>query len=144
MKKIITLAFAAMMAMSAACFAAGDGSVLNKLQKPAEAMIAMFDKAAPTPYATVAKGLAPEAAKSFSEAVFDQIKKAAIDKFGDFKESKFVAFQRMDKADVVAYLGSFTKEKVVNLAFIFDKSGKMVNFQFTPVQAQPAKDAKKK
>lgn len=144
MKKIITLAFAAMMAMSAMCFAAGDGAALTKLQKPAETMIAMFDKSAPATYATVVKAFAPEAAKNFSEDVFNQVKKAAEDKFGTFKESKFVAFQRMDQADIVAYLGSFSKEKVVNLAFIFDKSGKMVNFQFTPVQAQPAKDAKKK
>lgn len=143
MKKIITLAFAAMMAMSAMCFAAGDGTVLNKLQKPAETMIAMFNKTTPSTYAVVVKAFAPEAAKNFSEDVFKQVQKAAADKFGDFKESKFVAFQRMDQADIVAYLGSFSKEKVVNLAFIFDKTGKMVNFQFTPVQAQPAKGAKK-
>lgn len=143
MKKIITVAFAAMMAMSAMCFAAGDGSALNKLQKPAEVMIGMFDKAAPAAYAAVVKGFAPESAKNFTEDVFNQVKKAATDKYGDMKESKFVAFQRLDQVDIVAYLGSFTKEKVVNMAFIFDKTGKMVNFQFTPVQAQPA-PAKKK
>ncbi|MCQ2363067.1 MAG: DUF3887 domain-containing protein [Acidaminococcaceae bacterium] len=144
MKKFTTLAFAAMMAMSTACFAAGDGSVLNKLQKPAETMIDIFNNNGVT-YDTVVKGFAAEAKKNFTEEVFNNVKKAAADKFGKLKESKFVAFQRMDQADIVAYLGAFTKEKVVNLVFFFDKEGKIVNFQFSPMQAQPAeKDTKAK
>ena len=134
MKKIISLAFAAMMAFSAVCLAAGDGAVLNKLQKPAEAMIGMFD--GKTEYAAVVKSFTAEAAANFKQETFDSVKKQAKEKFGDLKESKFVAFQRLDQVDIVAYLGAFTKEKIVNLSFIFDKTGKIVNFKFSPIQAQ--------
>jgi len=142
MKKIITLAFAAMMALSAVCFAAGDGAVLTKLQKPAETMISMFSKT-PVEYETVIKDFAPEAKKNFTAEVYKNVKKSATEKFGAMKEFKFVAFQRMDQADIVAYLGAFTKEKVVNMMFFFDKKGKMINFQFAPMQAQAAQPAKK-
>lgn len=142
MKKFVTLAFAAMMALSTVCFAAGDGTVLNKLQKPAETMIGMFGKGDVT-YAVVAKDFAAEAKKNFTEKVFNDVKKSAADKFGKMKEFKFVAFQRMDQADIVAYLGAFTKEKVVNLMFFFDKTGKIINFQFAPMQVQEAPKAKK-
>lgn len=143
MKKIISLAFAAMMALSAVCFAAGDGNVLNKNQKAAEAMIGIFN---PTPvaYETLVKGFTAEAQKNFTKEAYNGVIKQAAEKFGAIKESKFVAFQRLDQVDIVAYLASFSKEKVVNLAFIFDKTGKMVNFQFTPVQAQEAPKAAKK
>lgn len=141
MKKIISLAFAAMMAFSAVCLAAGDGAVLNKLQKPAEAMIGMFD--GKTEYAAVVKSFTAEAAANFKQETFDSVKKQAKEKFGDLKESKFVAFQRLDQVDIVAYLGAFTKEKIVNLSFIFDKTGKIVNFQFSPIQAQQQQPAKK-
>ena len=134
MKKIISLVFAAIMALSAVCFAAGDGAVLNKDQKLAETMIGMFDDTAT--YPMVIKGFNEEAKKSFTEEIFKQVKQQAKEKYGKMKETKFVAFQRMDQVDIVAYLGSFSKEKIVNLAFIFDKEGKMVNFQFTPVQPQ--------
>ena len=142
MKKIVSLVFAAMMALSAVCFAAGDGNVLNKEQKLAEAMIGMFDDS--VQYPSIIKGFADEAAKNFTEKVFNDVKKQAKEKYGNMKESKFVAFQRMDQVDIVAYLGSFTKEKIVNLAFIFDKTGKIVNFQFTPVQPQEEAKAESK
>lgn len=142
MKKIIILAFAAMMALSAVCFAAGDGTVLNKLQKPAENMISIFGKT-PLPYETIIKDFAPEAQKTFTAEAYKNVKKSATEKFGAVKETKFIAFQRMDQADIVAYLGAFTKEKVVNLVFFFDKKGKIVNFQFAPIKAQPAPEEKK-
>lgn len=138
MKKILTLAFAMMMAMSAMCFAAGDGAVLNKLQKPAETMIGIFN-ATPTPYATLVKGFTPEAVKNFTEDAYKNVMAAAADKYGKMQESKFVAFQRLDQVDIVTYLGIFTKEKVVNLTFVFDKAGKMANFQFSPMQVQQQK-----
>jgi len=142
MKKVVSVAFAAMMALSTACFAAGDGNVLNKLQKPAENMISMLGKT-PVEYELVIKDFAAEAKKNFTAEAYKNVKKAAAEKFGSMKEFKFVAFQRMDQADIVAYLGAFTKEKVVNMLFFFDKTGKIINFQFAPMQAQPAKKAEK-
>ena len=58
-------------------------------------------------------------------------------KFGNLKEAKFFAFQRFDQIDRVIYVASFSKEKVVNMVFAFDKDNKLVDFAFSPVQ-QPA------
>lgn len=135
MKKLVTLAFAVMMAFSAVCFAAGDGSVLNKDQKVAETMIGMFNPT-PTAYAAVVKGFHADAAKNFTEDVFKQVGKAAAEKFGTMKSNQFVAFERAPEVDVVVYRAEFSKEKMVNLAFIFDKTGKMLNFQFSPLKVQ--------
>ena len=108
-----------------------------------KAMVEDFAVEGKTTYEALVKNFTAEAAANFKQETFDSVKKQAKEKFGNLKESKFVAFQRLDQVDIVAYLGAFTKEKIVNLSFIFDKTGKIVNFQFSPIQAQQQQPAKK-
>lgn len=137
MQKLIGMAFGLVMAMSTVGFAAGEGAVLTKLLKPAETMISAFNDNAVT-YAMVSKDLAFSTKKTFTAKAFSNIKKQVADRFGRMKEYRFITFQRPDEMDIVTYLAGFTKEKVVSMAFVFDKTGKMLDFRFTPMQGQPA------
>lgn len=146
MKKLaMLLTLALTVAGSSLCFAT-DGGDLNKQQKAVEVVIDALD-GAPTPeYSALLPMLSKALDQNMGEKGFTALQKAAKEKFGTLKEAKFFAFQRFDQADSITYVGSFTKENIVTMQFIFDKQNKMTDLTLAPYKAPeqaPAAEEKK-
>lgn len=143
MKKVIVAMLAAMMLMlSSVAMAAGDGTVLNKQQRSAEVVMDSMQNEAVT-YSAVSKGLTKELAAKLNEETYAALQKQVKKQMGELKKTTFYSFQRYPQADVVVYIGEFSKEKQVLMQFLFDKQGKMAEFTFSPLvqqqqQQQPA------
>lgn len=143
MKKIfVVMMMACMMVFSSVCMAA-DGLDLNKQQKTVESMLKSFDRGSAVTYTVVSRGFADSLKANVDAARYAQLKKDVNDKLGTMKEAKFFVFQRFDEVDRVTYIASFSKEKIVNMIFAFDKQNKLLDFAFSPVpqeaEAEPAK-----
>ena len=135
MKKLImVLAAVFTLAISALGFAA-DGGDLNKEQKAAENFVAAFTMEAPE-YRTFASGFDDTLRAKVTEQAYDVLKQQVQERFGRLKESKFYSFQRYDNVDYVTYIGSFSKEKLVNITFAFNKENKMTDFALSPMQQE--------
>ena len=119
-------------------FAANESKDLAKQQAVAERFLDVFD-AEPAPlFAQVSAGFNPKMKEAITEKAFTDLQKQVKQKLGTMKEAKFYAYQRFDQADRVTYIGSFTKEKMVSIVFVFDRQNKMADFAFTPVQQPQA------
>lgn len=129
-------------ALSSVAFAA-DGGDLNKEQKSAEKMMSAFNSATPVEYAAISPIWNDQLNKNIGEKGYAEIKKQVKAQFGELKETKFYSFERFDQGDRVTYIAAFSKEKVVIMAFMFAKDGKLQNFNFAPYKA-PEKAAEKK
>ena len=115
-------------------FAANESKDFAKQQVVAERFLDVFD-AEPAPLFTqVSAGFNPKMKEAITEKAFTDLQKQVKQKLGTMKEAKFFAYQRFDQADRVTYIGSFTKEKMVSIVFVFDRQNKMADFAFTPVQ----------
>lgn len=135
MKKLIMVLTAVFtLAISALGFAA-DGGDLNKEQKAAENFVAAFTMEAPE-YRTFVSGFDDTLKAKVTEQAYDVLKQQVQEKFGRLKESKFYSFQRYDNVDYVTYIGSFSKEKLVNITFAFNKENKMTDFALSPMQQE--------
>lgn len=138
MKKLaLALATVATLAVSSVCAAAGDGTILNKEQKFAEGMTAALTTEEGT-YTQAAAGFNADLKGKLAAAQFDQMKKAVKNQFGSLKESRFVSFTRFKDGDRVQYVGTFTKEPQVSLTYLFDATGKIFNFAFSPIKPAQA------
>ena len=119
-------------------FAANESKDLAKQQAVAERFLDVFD-AEPAPlFAQVSAGFNPKMKEAITEKAFTDLQKQVKQKLGTMKEAKFYAYQRFDQADRVTYIGSFTKEKMVSIVFVFDRQNKMADFAFTPIQQPQA------
>ena len=135
MKKLIMVLTAVFtFAISALGFAA-DGGDLNKEQKAAENFVAAFTMEAPE-YRTFSGGFDDTLKAKVTEQAYDVLKQQVQERFGRLKESKFYSFQRYDNVDYVTYIGSFSKEKLVNITFAFNKENKMTDFALSPMQQE--------
>ena len=145
MKKLLmAMAITASMAMASVCAAAGEGAVLTKEQKAAEAFFNGINGVPEVTYTQATSGLLPELKAKVTEQVYNNLKKNVKDKFGSCKSTKFVAFVRGGNFDRVEYLGKYAKEDTVGMAFFFNPAGKIINFSLTPIkQTAPAAPAKK-
>ena len=140
MKKILVMMVVSclMMICSVSFAAADDHKALGKQLAVAEKMMDAFD-AEPMPLFTqVSAGFEQNFKKTFTEKVFDDVKKQVRQKFGVMKEVRFVDFQRSAKVDRVTYVASFSKEKIVSMIFFFDKQNKLLNFSFNALQQPEA------
>lgn len=146
MKKLaMLLTLALTVAGSSLCFAT-DGGDLNKQQKAVEVVIDALDGAPAPEYSALLPLISKSLDQNMGEKGFATLQKAAKEKFGNLKEAKFFAFQRFDQADSITYVGSFTKENIVTMRFIFDKQNKMTDLTLTPYKAPeqaPAAEEKK-
>ena len=133
-KLIMVLTAVFTIAISALGFAA-DGGDLNKEQKAAENFVAAFTMEAPE-YRTFASGFDDTLKAKVTEQAYDVLKQQVQERFGRLKESKFYSFQRYDNVDYVTYIGSFSKEKLVNITFAFNKENKMTDFALSPMQQE--------
>lgn len=133
MKKLILILTAVFtLAVSALGFAA-DGGDLNKEQKAAENFVAAFTMEAPD-YRTFSSGFDDTLKAKVTEQAYTVLQQQVQERFGRLKESKFYSFQRYDNVDYVTYVGSFSKEKLVNITFAFNKENKMVDFALSPIE----------
>ena len=119
-------------------FAANESKDLAKQQVVVEKFLDVFDGEPAPLYAQVSAGFNPKMKEAVTEKAFTELQKQVKQKLGTMKEAKFFAYQRFDQADRVTYIGSFTKEKMVSIVFVFDRQNKMVDFAFTPVQQPQA------
>ena len=135
MKKIVIMMIVSCLVMLCSVgFAANESKDLAKQQAVAERFLDVFD-AEPAPlFAQVSAGFNPKMKEAITEKAFTDLQKQVKQKLGTMKEAKFFAYQRFDQADRVTYIGSFTKEKMVSIVFVFDRQNKMADFAFTPVQ----------
>lgn len=144
MKKVLaTMALIGAMSLSAVCSAAGEGSILNKNQKAAESFTSAMT-GAEVPFTTVAATLAPELKAKFDEAAFKDVQKKVKTQLGNAKAINFRAFEYFKDGSRLVYVGSFSKENVVAVNYVFNAQNKIINFAFTPVKpaqapAQPKK-----
>ena len=135
MKKIVIMMIVScLMMLCSVGFAANESKDLAKQQAVAERFLDVFD-AEPAPlFAQVSAGFNPKMKEAITEKAFTDLQKQVKQKLGTMKEAKFFAYQRFDQADRVTYIGSFTKEKMVSIVFVFDRQNKIADFAFTPVQ----------
>lgn len=120
------------------CLAAGDGSDLNKQQRTADKIMDALDREPVPAYTAISAGFSSQLQQNLGEKGYLALQKTVKNQFGQLKEAKFFSYQRFDTNDRIAYLGSFSKEKLVTMLFIFDKDNKLVDFAFTPYKESTA------
>ena len=145
MKKILVLmGLLFSLLISSVAMAAGTASDFAKEEAAADLFIKGLSDTTVT-YEEVAANFAPALKENFTAEKYAELLKQVKDKFGKNKEAKFAVLQRFDKADRVIYLGSFSKENLAQLVFVFDTTGRkplMSDFALVPVQAQQQEEAK--
>ena len=133
-KAVMLVTLVVTIALSAMCFAAGDGSVLNKQQRVVDKFVAAVNTADSSGFAQMSADLAPDLQSKITAADFAAMQKQLKEKFGTQKELTFAAYERFDQGDRLTYLASYSKQKLVRAVYVFDKAGKMTEFVFVPVE----------
>ena len=140
MKKLVALVTTVLvMAVSGMCFAAGDGTDLNRQQRAVDKFVAVLNAADTTGFAQLSGDFAPDLQQKVDAAAFGELQKQVKERLGNQKEMKFVAYERFDQGDRLTYLGSYSREKMVRIIYGFDKNNKMIEFVFAPLEVQEQK-----
>lgn len=114
-----------------------DGNILNREQASAEKLLDVFS-AEPVPeYEALAELFSAALKEKFTQAKYEVFEKHVKEKFGDMKEVKFIAFERLDQIDRLTYFANFTIEKLVVIRIGFTKEGKVEHLQLNPYKKQP-------
>ena len=144
MKKLL-LCITALVALTACslCFAA-DGNDLNKQQKTVEKCIDALDAAPAPDYAMIAPLLNEKFAQKLDAKAYAAFQKSAKEQLGTLKEAKFRLFERFVDGSRVVYVGSFDKEKVVLMQFVFDLKNALLAVNLNAVKEQQPAEAKAK
>ena len=144
MKKLL-LCITALVALTACslCFAA-DGNDLNKQQKTVEKFIDALDVAPAPDYAMIAPLLNEKFAQKLDAKAYAAFQKSAKEQLGTLKEAKFRLFERFVDGSRVVYVGSFDKEKVVLMQFVFDLKNALLAVNLNAVKEQQPAEAKAK
>ena len=144
MKKLL-LCITALVALTACslCFAA-DGNDLNKQQKTVEKFIDALDAAPAPDYAMIAPLLNEKFAQKLDAKAYAAFQKSAKEQLGTLKEAKFRLLERFVDGSRVVYVGSFDKEKVVLMQFVFDLKNALLAVNLNAVKEQQPAEAKAK
>ena len=144
MKKLL-LCITALVALTACslCLAA-DGNDLNKQQKTVEKFIDALDAAPAPDYAMIAPLLNEKFAQKLDAKAYAAFQKSAKEQLGTLKEAKFRLFERFVDGSRVVYVGSFDKEKVVLMQFVFDLKNALLAVNLNAVKEQQPAEAKAK
>ena len=144
MKKLL-LCITALVALTACslCFAA-DGNDLNKQQKTVEKFIDALDAAPAPDYAMIAPLLNEKFAQKLDAKAYAAFQKSAKEQLGTLKEAKFRLFERFVDGSRVVYVGSFDKETVVLMQFVFDLKNALLAVNLNAVKEQQPAEAKAK
>lgn len=138
MKKLILFLTAIFtLTVSALCFAA-DGDDLNKQQAASEVFINAFTDNVPD-YAGFTASFDDELKARVNRQAYIVLQQQVKERFGKLRESKFYSYQRYDEHDYITYIASFSKEKLVNITFAFNKKNKMIDFALSPLQQREEK-----
>ena len=135
MKKLVTVVtMIMMMAVSGMCFAAGDGSALNKQQKVVDRFTAVLAAPSAAAVTQLQAEMVPDLAEKMTAANIAALQKQMQEKFGNQKEATFAAFERFDQGDRLTYIVSYSREKLVRAVYGFNKEGKLNEFVFVPME----------
>lgn len=131
-KTVILLILTLMMVVSGMCYAAGDGSDLNRQQKVADKFMAVLsgDAAAVT---QLQVDMVPELAEKMTAANFAALQKQLKEQFGIQKSVRFAVYERFDQGDRLTYLVGYSRQQAVRAVYGFDKNGKLSEFVFVPL-----------
>ena len=116
-KTVILLILTLMMVVSGMCYAAGDGSDLNRQQKV---------------------DMVPELAEKMTAANFAALQKQLKEQFGIQKSVRFAVYERFDQGDRLTYLVGYSRQQAVRAVYGFDKNGKLSEFVFVPLEVKAA------
>ena len=134
MKKVVFLLITVFLLVMSSVAMASNSSVLGNEDKIVESVL----KAVTTNgdnYEQISSSFTPGLQKKLSADAFSKMKKQILDNYGSLKESKLFTVEKFDKADRLVYLGSFAKQKVVKVTFVFNTAEKVLlsDFDLRPV-----------
>jgi hypothetical protein len=141
-KKIMLLVTVFVVYFSSMCFAS-NGSLLTSEEKISEQAIACIT--GESDYTELAKDFTSGLAKNLPASKFIELKKTIKEQLGSLSNSKLAILQKFDKADRVIYLANGSKIKTVEVAFVFDTTGKkplLNEITMRPVEMKPAAENK--
>ena len=124
-----------MMAFGGIC-SASDGSDLNSEQKTAQLFFDVFKGENVPEYSVLSRDFADSLKTQFTQANYNGLQRNTKNNFGTLTESRFFAYQRYDKSDVVVYYVVFDSNKMAQIVFTFDKDKKLVNVSMAEVNMQ--------
>ena len=134
MKKIVFLLITVFLLAMSSVALASNSSVLGNEDKIVNSVLKAVTTSGDT-YGQVSLNFTPELQKKLTADAFSKMKKQISDNYGSLKESKLFTVEKFDKADRLVYLGSFAKQKVVKLTFVFNTAEKVMlsDFDLRPV-----------
>ncbi len=139
MKKLVTVVtMIMMMAVSGMCYAAGDGSDLNRQQKVADKFMAVISGGDAAAVAQLQGDMVPELAEKMTAANFAALQKQLKEQFGAQKSVRFAVYERFDQGDRLTYLVGYSRQQAVRAVYGFDKNGKLSEFVFVPLEVKAA------
>lgn len=112
---------------------ASDGSDLNSEQKTAQLFFDVFKGENVPEYSVLSRDFADSLKTQFTQANYNGLQRNTKNNFGTLTESRFFAYQRYDKSDVVVYYVVFDSNKMAQIVFTFDKDKKLVNVSMAEV-----------
>lgn len=141
MKKVfLILTFTMLMFSANTSFAGENGTALTKVEKTINLLIYSLNKGqGTTTYNEIAQGFSPTLKETVTADQLVLVQDQVAEHFGKLKEAKMVSFERFDQGDRAIYIGSFSKESVVSLSFVFNKDGQMTDFSFSPLKVEKEK-----
>ena len=83
-------------------------------------------------------------AQKLDAKAYAAFQKSAKEQLGTLKEAKFRLFERFVDGSRVVYVGSFDKEKVVLMQFVFDLKNALLAVNLNAVKEQQPAEAKAK
>ena len=137
MKKLVTVVtMIMMMAVSGMCYAAGDGSDLNRQQKVADKFMAVLSGSDAAAVTQLQGDMVPELAEKMTAANFAALQKQLKEQFGAQKSVRFAVYERFDQGDRLTYLVGYSRQQAVRAVYGFDKNGKLSEFVFVPLEVK--------
>lgn len=134
MKKIVFLLITVFLLAISSVTLASNSSVLGNEDKIVGSVLKAVTTTGDT-YGQISSSFTSELQKKLTADAFSKMKKQIADNYGSLKESKLFTVEKFDKADRLVYLGSFAKQKVVKLTFVFNTAEKVMlsDFDLRPV-----------
>ena len=133
MKKYLCILMLTIIMTFGGVCSASDGSDLNSEQKTAQLFFDVFKGENVPEYSVLSRDFADSLKTQFTQANYNGLQRNTKNNFGTLTESRFFAYQRYDKSDVVVYYVVFDSNKMAQIVFTFDKDKKLVNVSMAEV-----------
>lgn len=134
MKKILLLLMTVFLLVMSSVALASNSSVLSNEDKIVESVLKAVTTSESS-YEQISSNFTADLQKKLTAGEFRKMKQQIADNYGRLKESKLFTVEKFDKADRLVYLGSFAKQKVVKITFVFATTEKILlsDFDLRPV-----------